>query len=99
KAVVLFAVVIPLALSAVFMLAFSGVGDLELEAQAVALSVPDGDRAGEAVADVLEGLGEGGQVPVTVRRAEADEVGELVASGAAGVGVVVPEGFQDALAA
>lgn len=99
KAVVLFAVVIPMALSVVFMMAFSGVGDLELEPTTVAVAAPEGDRAGQALTDVLEGMAQGGQVPLTVRRAEAGQVAGLVDSGLVGVGVVVPVGFQEALAA
>ena len=98
KAVVLFAVVIPMVLSAVFMLAFSGVTGAGLEPTTVAVSAPEGDEAAQALVDVLEGIGAGGEVPVTVRRAPADEVVGLVDSGEVGVGVVVPAGFAAALA-
>lgn len=99
KAVVLFAVVIPMALSFVFMMAFSGVGDLELEPETVALSAPEDDQAGQALGEVLEGMAQGGEVPITVRRVEAGEVADLVDAGEVGVGVIVPMGFSDTLAA
>ncbi|MFB9731688.1 hypothetical protein, partial [Ornithinimicrobium kibberense] len=46
RSMVLFAIVIPLALSAVFSLAFSGVDDPQLEPVTAAVSVPEGDEAG-----------------------------------------------------
>ena len=48
RAVLLFAVVIPMVLSAVFMLAFSGVTGAEPEPTTVAVSAPDGDEAAQA---------------------------------------------------
>lgn len=98
KAVLLFALVIPLALSAVFTLAFSGLTDVELEPTTVALAAPDDDRAASSLRQTLEGVAAGGDVPLTVRSVEPAEVEELVTSGEAGVGVVVPDGFGAALA-
>lgn len=97
KAVVLFAVVIPLVLSAVFMMAFSGVTGGELEPTTVAVSAPEGDEVAEALVGVLDGLEQGGGVPVTVRPVPADEVEELVDAGEVGVGVVIPDGFGEQL--
>lgn len=99
KAVLLFALVIPMVLSAVFNLAFSGVDAVELDPATVALSVPEGDGAGQAIRGALTGLAEGGEVPVTVREVSAQEVATLVDTGEAGTGVVVPEGFEQDLLA
>ncbi|MGO0575758.1 ABC transporter permease [Ornithinimicrobium panacihumi] len=99
KAVLLFALVIPAVLSAVFNFAFSGLTDVELDPTTVAISVPEGDGAGQALRGALNGMADGGEVPVTVREVGPDEVAGLVDSGEAGVGVVVPEGFTEALRA
>lgn len=98
KAVLLFALVIPLVLSGVFTLAFSGLTDLELDPVTVGVSVPQDGGAARAVTGVLDGLAAGDEVPVTVRSVGAEEVAGLVDDGEVDVGVVVPEGFDQALA-
>ena len=57
-------------------------------AETVALSAPEGDRAGQAIGEVLDAMAQGEDVPITVRRVESGEVAGLVDSGEAGVGVV-----------
>lgn len=101
RSMLLFAVVIPLSLAFVFSLAFSGVQDVELDPVSVAVSVPEEDEAAQVVLGVLQGLPEQG-IEADVRRvpnAQETEVAGLVADGTAGVGVVLPEGFGEALAA
>ncbi|MFC5039751.1 ABC transporter permease [Ornithinimicrobium kibberense] len=94
---VLFAIVIPLALSAVFSLAFSGVDDPQLEPVTAAVSVPEGDEAAAAVPQTLAGLAEAG-IDVTVLEVPADEVTAAVTSGEAQVGITLPQGYAAALA-
>ncbi|MFK5633396.1 MULTISPECIES: ABC transporter permease [unclassified Ornithinimicrobium] len=97
RSVILFAVVIPLALSAVFSMAFAGVNDPQLEPVTVAVAAPEGDEAAAAVPQVLAGLSEAG-IDVTVLDVGADAVASTVASGEAQVGVVLPDGYGEALA-
>ncbi|OLT22843.1 hypothetical protein BJF81_12585 [Ornithinimicrobium sp. CNJ-824] len=97
RSMVLFAVVIPLALSAVFSLAFSGVDDPQLEPVTAAVSVPEGDEAAAAVPQTLAGLAEAG-IDVTVLEVPADEVTAAVTSGQAQVGITLPQGYAAALA-
>ncbi|MGC5585063.1 ABC transporter permease [Ornithinimicrobium sp. W1665] len=96
RSVILFAVVIPLALSAVFSLAFAGVDDPQLDPVTAAVSVPDGDEAATAVPRTLASLSEAG-IDVTVLEVPADEVTAAVTSGEAQVGITVPEGYAAAL--
>ncbi|WP_141337620.1 ABC transporter permease [Ornithinimicrobium kibberense] len=97
RSMVLFAIVIPLALSAVFSLAFSGVDDPQLEPVTAAVSVPEGDEAAAAVPQTLAGLAEAG-IDVTVLEVPADEVTAAVTSGEAQVGITLPQGYAAALA-
>lgn len=98
RSVILFAVVIPLALSAVFSMAFAGVNDPQLDPVTVAVAVPEGDEAAAAVPQVLAGLSEAG-VDVTLLDVGADAVSSTVTSGEAQVGITVPQGYGEALAA
>lgn len=98
RSMLLFAVVIPLSLSFVFSLAFSGLDNVELDPVTVAVSAPEGDWGADAVREVLAAAPEQG-LPVTVRQAGADQVAGLVEDGTADVGLVIPDGFADALAA
>ena len=97
RSMILFAVGIPLALSAVFSLAFAGVDDPQLDPVTAAVSVPDGDEAAAAVPQTLAGLSEAG-IDVTVLEVPADEVTAAVTSGEAQVGITLPEGYAAALA-
>lgn len=97
RSMILFAVGIPLALSAVFSLAFAGVDDPQLDPVTAAVSVPAGDEAAAAVPQTLAGLSEAG-IDVTVLEVPADEVTAAVTSGEAQVGITLPEGYAAALA-
>jgi ABC-2 type transport system permease protein len=96
RSVLLFALVIPLSLSAVFTLAFGGVTDLQVRPVTVAVAVPPDDPVAEAVPTTLEGLADQG-VPVSVRSVPADQAAALLADGAVAVAVVVPDGFGAAV--
>lgn len=98
RSMLLFAVVIPLSLAFVFSLAFSGFDEIELDPVTVAVSAPEGDWGADAVREVLAGAPEQG-LPVTVQQAGADEVTWFVEVGTADVGLVIPDGFAEALAA
>lgn len=94
KSVVIFALVVPLALMTAFHLTFGGAEDLTLDEIEVAVSVPDGDSLAAALVNAALGSG-----VVEVRRGDAapDEVRDLVESGDASLGIVVPEGFGEAV--
>jgi ABC-2 type transport system permease protein len=95
RSVIIFALVVPLALMVVFNLVFGGTEDLELRPVTVAASVPADDELGGII---LAALGELESPEVTVREAGADEVRQLAEAGSAELGLVVPEGFGEALA-
>lgn len=98
RSVLLFGLVIPFALSYVFNLAFSGLTDVELEEVSVAVSVPADDPAAAAVVGTLEALPDNG-LPVTLRSVAPSEVAALVDAGDVNLGVIVPDGFGQDLAA
>lgn len=98
RSVLLFGLVIPFALSYVFNLAFSGLTDVELEEVSVAVSVPADDSAAAAVVGTLEALPDNG-LPVTLRSVAPSEVAALVDAGDVNLGVIVPDGFGQDLAA
>lgn len=96
RSMLLFALVIPLSLAFVFSLAFAGLDDVDLDPVTVAVAAPEGDDSAAALVGTLQALpGQG--VPVTVLPAAAEEVPDLVDSGEAGVGAVLPEGFGTAM--
>ena len=90
KSVIIFALVVPLALMFVFNLTFGGTQDITLDEIDVAVSLPDDDPLASAFIDTSFGIG---AVDVNRTSARADEVRNLVASGDAALGIVVPEGF------
>lgn len=94
RSVIIFGLLVPLALMSVMNLTMGDVEDTDLEPVTVAASVPAGDRFGEALVGALTGTG---VVDVTVRPVAEDEVRDLAASGDAGMGVVVPDGFTAAV--
>jgi ABC-2 type transport system permease protein len=98
RSVLLFGLVIPFALSYVFNLAFSGLTDVELEEVSVAVSAPADDPAAAAVVGTLEALPDNG-LPVTLRSVAPSEVAALVDAGDVNLGVIVPDGFGQDLAA
>lgn len=94
KSVIIFALIVPLALMFVFDLTFGGVGDIELDAVDVAVTAPDDELA----AALLDGTFGVDAVEVTrVDAANADEVRDLVDSGEVALGIIVPDGFGEAL--
>ncbi|PFG41180.1 ABC-2 type transport system permease protein [Georgenia soli] len=95
RSVIIFAVVVPLALMVVFNLVFGGTEELELEPVTVAAAVPDDDELGRVV---VAALGEVGAPEVTVQDVDAAEVRGLAEAGTVQLGIVVPEGFSEALA-
>ena len=97
KSVIIFALVVPLALMFVFDLTFGDAGDVELEPVEVAVAAPADDALAGTLLDGVFGLS---ALQVTrVDAADADEVRALVEAGDAGLGLVVPDGFGDALRA
>lgn len=95
KSVIIFALVVPLALMFVFNLTFGGVGDVQLDPIDVAVAAPADDQLATAL---LDGAFAVDAVQATrVDAADADEVRALVESGDVALGVVVPEGFGQAL--
>ncbi|WP_131103195.1 ABC transporter permease [Ornithinimicrobium sufpigmenti] len=96
RSVLIFGLLVPFSLAFVFSLAFAGLEDVELEPVTVAVAAPDGDEYAAALVGTLQAL-PAQDLPVTVRRAAADEVPGLVDTGEAGVGAVLPEGFGSAL--
>lgn len=95
RSVIIFAIVVPLALMVVFNLVFGGTEELELEPVTVAAAVPDDDELGKVV---VAALGEVGTPEVTVRDVGAGEVRRLAETGTVQLGIVVPDGFSEALA-
>ncbi|MFX0537445.1 ABC transporter permease [Ornithinimicrobium sp. Y1847] len=100
SSLLIFGVAIPLALSFVFSLAFSGLDDVELEPVSVAVATPADDQAAQAIGEVLRSSSNP-QFQVTVREVAADDVAGEVAdeTGGADVGVIVRDGFSEALGA
>lgn len=92
RSVYLFALVVPLALIAVFNLVFGDAEGVRLEPVTVAVAAPADDELAAAVTGVLRDVRIGGE-PVTVVEAAADQVRGEVVSGAADVGLVIPPGF------
>ncbi len=94
RSVLIFALVVPLALMFVFNLIFGGVTDLELEPVSVAVSAPGDDplaRRLVATLSQVDGL------DVTVKEVSAEEVRAETRSGAAALGIFVPQGFGTAV--
>ena len=94
RSVLIFALVVPLALMFVFNLIFGGVTDLELEPVSVAVSAPVDDplaRPLVAALSQVDGL------DVTIKEVSAEEARAQARSGAAALGIVVPQGFGTAV--
>ncbi|KAE8765590.1 ABC transporter permease subunit [Georgenia thermotolerans] len=94
KSVLIFAIVVPLGLMFVFNLAFGGTQDPELEPVTVAASADDADPIAAVLVDALAQVD---ALDVTVERAEPEQIRALTRSGEAGLGLVVPAGFGQAL--
>ncbi|WP_240645784.1 ABC transporter permease [Georgenia sp. SYP-B2076] len=91
RSVLIFGLVVPLALMAVFSLTL-GSDDLELRPVTVAASAPADDALASALVAVL---GEVDGLDVTVQEVAADQARERARSGQAELAVVIPEGFSD----
>ena len=90
RSVIIFAIVVPLALMGVFNLVFGGVEDRQLEPVTVAVSAPAGDDLAAVVVSSLRDLE---VLDVTVEETPAGEVRGRAESGAAQLGLVIPDGF------
>ncbi|WP_122825692.1 ABC transporter permease [Georgenia faecalis] len=95
RSVLLYGLVVPLALMVVFDLTL-GDQEVELEPLTVAVAAPEGDVLADAVVTVLGDLGD---LDVTVEEVSADAASARVADGEAGLAVIVPAGFTDAVTA
>lgn len=93
--VLIFGLVVPIALMSVMNLVFS-TEEIELQPVTVAAAVADDDELGQVVTGTLTQV-EG--VDVTLEEVSPDQVRELTAAGQAELGVIIPEGFDDALIA
>ena len=94
RSVLIFALVVPLSLMFVFNLIFGGAEDLALEPVTVAVSSPAADPLAQRVVDVLtrvDGL------DVTVEAVAPEEARARAGSGRAELGIVVPDGFGEAV--
>lgn len=99
KSVIIFAVVVPMALMFVFDSVFGGTQEQVLEPITVVASVPEGDEMAAVIPEVLRGLGEDpdGGMDVTVEEVPADDARAQVDDGDAGMAVLVPDGFGEAV--
>lgn len=96
KSVFIFSLIVPLALMAVLSLVFGGLGGdtVDLKPATVVASADDADQLGAALLGAVESLE---IMDVTIKRVPAADVrSETRASGAA-LGIVVPEGFSNAV--
>ncbi|WP_242511645.1 ABC transporter permease [Pengzhenrongella frigida] len=94
RSVIIFALVVPLALMFVFNLTLGGAADQSLDPVTVAVSAP----ADDTLAPILiASLTQVDGVDVTVDEVSADEARDRARSGTAELGVVIPEGFGDAV--
>ncbi|WP_241237108.1 ABC transporter permease [Georgenia faecalis] len=95
RSVLLYGLVVPLALMFVFDLTL-GDQEVELEPLTVAVAAPEGDVLADAVVTVLGDLDD---LDVTVEEVSPDAASARVADGEAGLAVIVPAGFTDAVTA
>lgn len=98
KSVFIFSLIVPLALMGVLSLVFGGLGGdtVELKPATVVASADDADRLGAALLGAVDSLE---AMEVTIRRVPASDVrGETAASGA-DLGIIIPEGFSNAVLA
>lgn len=94
RSVIIFALIVPLALMFVFNLTSGGVASPTLEPVTVAVSTPPDDTL---AATVTAAITEVDGLEVTVDQVSADEARARAQSGKAELGVVIPEGFGDAV--
>ena len=94
RSVIIFGLVVPLALMSVMNLTFGGVEDGELDRVTVAVSTPAGDPLASALLEAVVGSG---AVPVTLEEVPEATVHERARAGEVDLGLVVPQGFTDAV--
>lgn len=94
RSVFIFALVVPLALMFVFNLTSGGAAGTTLEPVTVAVSAPAGDQL---AATLVSALSQAGGIDVTVDEVSAEEAPARARSGAATLGVVIPDGFGAAV--
>ena len=96
KSVFIFSLIVPLSLMGVLSLVFGGLGEdtVDLQPAMVVASADDADQLGAALLGAVDSL----QImDVTIKRVPAADVrSETEASGAA-LGIVIPQGFSDAV--
>src|SRR4051812_423707 len=90
RTVVIFGLLVPLGLIIAFHAVLGGSTDPQLKPVTVAVSVPQGDRLGQALVDVVRSVG---VVKVDVKSGTEPEVRSLTRRGDADVAVIVPQGF------
>lgn len=95
KSVIIFAVIVPLALMGAMNLVMGDVMDNELDTATVAVSAPEDDMLASQLVGTLPEIG----LDVEVTEASAEEVQSLAEAGDAKLGLVIPDGFTNALMA
>ena len=93
KSVIIFAVIVPLALMGAMNLVMGDAMDMDLETATVAVSAPADDPLAAALVQTLPEIG----LAVEVTETDAADVQTRAESGDAKLGLVIPEGFSDAL--
>lgn len=98
KSVIIFAVIVPLALMGAMNLVMGDMMDMELETATVAVSAPEDDELAAALVQAVQALPEGG-LDLELTETTADDVQARAESGDAKLGLVIPDGFSQALMA
>lgn len=96
KSVLIFSLVVPLALMGVLSLVFGGLGDDTggLQPATVVASADDADQLGAALLGAVDSLE---TMDVTIKRVPAADVLSETQSSSADLGVIIPEGFSNAV--
>ncbi len=92
RSLIIFGVVVPVVLIAVFNLVFGDTDDLELRPVTIVTAVPEGDQSAAVLLDVLREI-DLGDLEITLQRASSEQVRGLVRKGEADLGLVIPRGF------
>ncbi|MGC1208111.1 MAG: ABC transporter permease [Ornithinimicrobium sp.] len=94
RSVIIFALIVPLALMFVFNLVFGNATDSQLQPTSVAISAPADDQMAPTVAAVL---GQIDLMDITVTEVSEDEARSQAEDGSVDVGLIIPEGFSNAV--
>ncbi|MDR7082077.1 ABC-2 type transport system permease protein [Arthrobacter ginsengisoli] len=96
KSVVIFSLIVPLALMGVLSLVFGGVGEdtVELRPATVIASADDADQLGAALLGTVDSLE---ILDVTIRRVPSADVRTETRASGAELGIIIPEGFSNAV--